>query len=85
LIIATDLRNLTAEKKSIIMNAEVIAINQDRLITAGERLSNTTQSGQPGQVWARPLLNGDQAVILYNPQHFNSSTVGSYSAHFMFI
>jgi len=73
LIIATDLRNLTAQKKSIIMNPEVIAIDQDTLWTAGERLSNYTKSGERGQVWGKPLANGDWAVILYNPQ--NNATV----------
>jgi len=75
LVIATDLRNLTAEKKAIITNPEVIAVDQDPLITAGERVANYTKSGAPGQVWVRPLSTGEQAVILYNPQNVNSSTI----------
>jgi alpha-galactosidase len=38
LLMATDPANLSDEKRSIIMNPEVIAINQDKLFTAGERI-----------------------------------------------
>jgi len=58
LIVATDIRNLTAQKRSILMNPEVIAVNQDPLWTAGERLANYTKTGAPGQVWAKPLSGG---------------------------
>lgn len=75
LIVATDLRNLSAQKRSIVANPEVrsrsllactftsltflgrgtrlqvIAIDQDPLWTAGERIANFTSKGLPGQVW----------------------------------
>jgi len=76
LIVATDIRKLNDQKKSILMNPEVIAIDQDPLWTAGDRIANYTKSGQPGQIWGKPLSNGDYAVILYNP---SNSTVGSVS------
>eukprot|EP00053_Salpingoeca_punica_P011449 m.102032 g.102032 ORF g.102032 m.102032 type:complete len:418 (-) comp15676_c0_seq1:288-1541(-) len=72
LIVATDLRNLTSEKLSIVGNAEVIAIDQDELGTAGDRFLNTTD-GQ--QVWAKPLANGDLAVVLYNSHNLASHAV----------
>jgi alpha-galactosidase len=75
LLMATDPANLSDEKRSIIMNPEVIAINQDKLFTAGERIRNdNTTTG--GQVWSRPLQNGDVAVILFNSGNHNDVTVG---------
>jgi len=63
LLVATDLRNLSAEKRSIVANAEVIAIDQDELGQAGDRIYNTSQGGQ---VWWKNLTNGDVAVLFYN-------------------
>eukprot|EP00040_Diaphanoeca_grandis_P015303 m.77906 g.77906 ORF g.77906 m.77906 type:complete len:409 (+) comp25062_c0_seq3:21-1247(+) len=65
LIVCTDIREkaMTDDKKSILMNPEVIAINQDDLITAGDRLRGV-EGGT--QVWVRDLANGDKAVVLYN-------------------
>lgn len=45
MLIATDLRGLSKEKKKIVMNAEVIAINQDPLVKGGERLFNSSNGG----------------------------------------
>jgi alpha-galactosidase len=64
MLVATDVRNMTAEKQSILMNPEVIAINQDVSFTAGDLRFNNTATGC--QVWSRPLSNGDHAVILFN-------------------
>mmetsp|Transcript_11772 Transcript_11772/g.14224 ORF Transcript_11772/g.14224 Transcript_11772/m.14224 type:complete len:428 (+) Transcript_11772:68-1351(+) len=63
LIVATDPRNMSSAKKSIIMNEEVIAINQDSLFVGGKRIQNNTDGGE---VWSKPLENGDIAVVLYN-------------------
>lgn len=63
LLVATDVANLNDEKKSILMNTEVLAVHKDPLWRAGERLFNTSDGGQ---VWSRPLENGDLAVVLYN-------------------
>jgi len=64
LVVATDLRNLTAEKRSILANAEVIAIDQDPLVYAGHHVRNFTNGGQ---LWVKELSNKDKAVILWNP------------------
>lgn len=45
------------------MNKEVLAIHQDSLFVAGERVSKQEDGGQ---TWFRPLENGDVAVVLYN-------------------
>lgn len=63
LIVATNIFNMTAQKQSILTNPEVIAVNQDALHTAGDRLANYSDKTE---VWARPLANGDHAVILFN-------------------
>jgi alpha-galactosidase len=65
LLMATDPANLSDEKKMIVMNPEVIAINQDPAFIAGERIRNDNET-TGGQVWSRPLQNGDLCVILYN-------------------
>merc|ERR1712079_238298 len=50
--------------KEILMNQEVITINQDPLISAGDRIKGTDTTGQ---VWMRNLHNGDKAVVFYHP------------------
>eukprot|EP00762_Andalucia_godoyi_P008289 ANDGO_02976.mRNA.1 Alpha-galactosidase 2 len=63
LLVATDIRNMDAAKKSILMNTEVIAVNQDPIVTGGKRIVNGTDGGQ---VWTKLLSDGSVAVILYN-------------------
>ena len=63
LLVSTDLRNLTAQKRSILMNYEAIAINQDPGFGAADRVTNQSNGAQ---VWSRRLHNGDTAVLLYN-------------------
>jgi len=50
LLVATDPADLSEEKRSILMNPEVIAINQDEAFVAGERIrnDNETTGGQVG-------------------------------------
>ena len=63
LLVATDVRFLSKEKAAILLNPEVIAINQDASATGADRLRNDTTGGQ---LWARPLANGDHAVLLFH-------------------
>jgi alpha-galactosidase len=62
LLIGTDLRRATPQTWDILRNAEVIALNQDRL---GRQAAPVTDSGGH-VVLAKPLANGDVAVALYN-------------------
>jgi hypothetical protein len=55
---------VAAEKASILLNKEAIAINQDALAHAADRLRNDSATGE--QLWARPLANGDRAVLLFH-------------------
>ncbi len=62
LLAGNDLRNMTEETKSILMNREVIAIDQD---PAGKPVKRIAQDGTK-EVLARPLHDGSMAVGLFN-------------------
>jgi alpha-galactosidase len=56
-------RKLSDDKRSILMNADVIAIDQDASATAADRVRNDSRGVQ---LWARELSGGDKAVLLFN-------------------
>ena len=62
LIAGNDLRDMNAETKRILLNRDVIAVNQDKLGKAAQRIA---QDGDT-EVWARPLSGGAWAVALFN-------------------
>ncbi|KAK9826107.1 hypothetical protein WJX81_004261 [Elliptochloris bilobata] len=62
LIIGADLRALSRETLLLLKSREVVAINQDPLGVAGDRV---WKQG-PKEVWAAPLKGGARAVILFN-------------------
>ncbi len=62
LIAGNDLTRMSAETKSILMNKEVIAIDQDPLGKQGDRAYATG----PLDVWTKPLQGGAMAVGLFN-------------------
>ncbi|MGH9344698.1 MAG: glycoside hydrolase family 27 protein [Terriglobia bacterium] len=62
LIAGNDLVNMSAETRSILLNKEVIAVDQDPLGKQGDR---SWQTG-PLEVWSRPLSGGDLAVAMFN-------------------
>lgn len=68
LIVATDIRNMTQIMKQALLNSEMIAVNQDYLAPAGNRIGGWNCSEGPAacQIWARNLSNGTVAVVLYN-------------------
>ena len=59
LLAGNDLSKMDETTKSILMNKEVIAVDQDVLGEQGSRLG-------PLQVWVRPLAGGAKAVALFN-------------------
>ena len=69
LIVATDIRNMSNWKKSVLLNSEIIAINQDELVLPGRRIRGV--AGGP-QLWSKTLANGDQAVVFYNAGDIDS-------------
>jgi alpha-galactosidase len=62
LLAGNDIRNMTEDTKSILMNGDVIAINQD---PAGRPMKQVSQEGNT-VVYMRPLKNGDIAVAMFN-------------------
>lgn len=62
MILGSDPRTLGSSTITMLKNPRVIAIDQDSLGAQGYMLS---QSGS-GQVWVKPLANGDRAVALFN-------------------
>lgn len=71
LLVATDIRNMTALKKEILLNTEILQVNQDPLGQAGDRVAQ-----RPGglELWTKLLHNGDVAFVVYNPQNATSSS-----------
>ena len=62
LLAGNDLSKMDDTTKSILMNKDVIAVDQDRLGVQGDRVSATG----PFEVWMKPLEGGDKAVALFN-------------------
>ena len=69
LVVSTDIRNMSQSMRSILTNPEIIAVDQDASCTGGDRVRNDTSGAE---VWARPLHNGDMAVILFNGAQFRT-------------
>ena len=59
LLAGNDLSKMDETTKSILMNKEVIAVDQDRLGIQGHRV-------EPPQIWEKPLSGGAKAVALFN-------------------
>jgi len=62
LIIGSDVRALSQNAINMLTNSEVLAVSQD---TQGIQGRPTSTEGS-GQVWVKPLANGDRAVALLN-------------------
>jgi alpha-galactosidase len=62
LLAGNDLSKMDATTKSILMNKEVIAVDQDRLGIQGDRVSAVG----PFEIWMKPLEGGAKAVALFN-------------------
>ncbi|GAA1524012.1 hypothetical protein BJ978_000449 [Agromyces terreus] len=62
LLISTNVADMSPEALAILSNEDIIAVNQDPLAKQG----TVVQQGDGYDVLARPLANGDQAVVLFN-------------------
>jgi alpha-galactosidase len=62
LLAGNDIRTMSDETKSILMNPEVIAIDQDTKGVQGHRVWDEG----PLEVWVKPLADGSQAAGLFN-------------------
>lgn len=63
LLIGCDLTDLDPFTRALLTNDEAIAVNQDPL---GRQAVRVDRQGGGGEVWARPLADGGQAVGLFN-------------------
>lgn len=59
LLAGNDLSKMDGTTKSILINKEVIAVDQDKLGIQGSRIG-------PPQIWMKPLSDGSKAVALFN-------------------
>jgi alpha-galactosidase len=59
LLAGNDLSKMDTTTKSILINKEVIAVDQDKLGVQGTRIG-------PPQVWLKPLSGGAKAVAIFN-------------------
>jgi alpha-galactosidase len=62
LMAGNDIANMDEATRSILLNTEVIAVDQDKLGVQGRRVS---KSGDQ-EVWVKPLSGGARAVLLFN-------------------
>jgi alpha-galactosidase len=62
LILGNDVRHMSAEIRELLLNAEVIAIDQDTLGQQGHRVVQR----ELVEVWVKPLASGALAVGLFN-------------------
>jgi alpha-galactosidase len=62
LLAGNDLRSMDDETKQLLTNAEVVAIDQDKLGVQGYRIAKDGRT----ETWVKPLEGGDLAVALFN-------------------
>ena len=62
LIAGNDIRNMSADVRSILTNRDVLAIDQDPLVRQADRVRDDGDA----EVWAKPLADGSVAVALLN-------------------
>lgn len=74
MILATDPRNMSAWKASVVLNQDILAINNDSLAAPGARVYNDNTTAMT-QIWAKPLASGQQAVVLLNANDFSTQTI----------
>ena len=62
LLAGNDVRSMNADTRSILLNKEVIAVDQDPMGVQGHRADKTGDI----DYYARPLNNGDMALVVVN-------------------
>ena len=71
LLVATDVRNMTDIMKTVLLNKEIIAVNQNNDYAAGNIVSSLTNDCDKDvkdacQVWSKQLGEPSAAIVLYN-------------------
>jgi alpha-galactosidase len=75
LLAGNDLASMTPETKSILMNKEIIAVNQD---TLGNQATCWRDNGDY-QIWVKGLSNSEKAVCLLNKSDEKKSVLVDFS------
>lgn len=78
LIMGNDLRQVPVVSKTILLNKDAIAVDQDSLGKMGKRLQAASSSTQ---IWARELSGGDVAVALYNREAGSPAGIREIAEH----
>lgn len=71
LIIGCDVTSMSDDTKTILLNKEVIAVNQDPRGVQGKLVRSQSEDTE---IWSGPLLNGNHAVVLFN-RGFNHANI----------
>ncbi len=66
LMIGCDVRAMTPATRTILLNSELIAVNQDPLGVQGYQVGRVPWASDIAVTWAKPLLDGSIAVGLFN-------------------
>ncbi|KAK7269015.1 hypothetical protein RIF29_21730 [Crotalaria pallida] len=75
LLVGCDIRAMDDTTHELISNAEVIAVNQDKLGIQGKKV----KSNNDLEVWAGPLSGNKIAVVLWNRSSSNATVTASWS------
>jgi alpha-galactosidase len=62
LMAGNDVAHMDETTRSILLNKEVIAVDQDRLGVQGHRVAKDGDK----EVWVKPLAGGGRALLLFN-------------------
>jgi alpha-galactosidase len=62
LMAGNDIANMDEATRSILLNKEVIAIDQDKLGVQGRRVAKDGDR----EIWVKPLSGGGRALLLFN-------------------
>lgn len=66
LMIGCDVRAMSPATRTILLNSELIAVNQDPLGVQGYQVGRVPWASDIAVTWAKPLLDGSIAVGLFN-------------------
>jgi len=77
LMAGNDLTNMTPETKSILLNKEMIAVNQD---TLGMQATCYRDNGDY-QIWVKGLSNNEKAICLLNRSDEKKSVLVDFALH----
>jgi alpha-galactosidase len=68
LILGNDVRKMSAETKSILLNKEIIAVNQNLGSKPGKRILANDKM----DLWVKELTDGTKAIVIFNKKNSNA-------------